>query len=246
MSRKSKIAIITAVIIIVVGIILCVIALVNGGRQIVDEYRDYLHKEQQQSYYELKEYAFSAAELNELYLSAVGDDVHLFINQDAEEIKIICPDSSDYHYLVETSGDRLSVVFQEGEGDSFSLNDWFNGDDHRIDIWLPQSFLNRGILDLDVISSDIQFAGIEGANLTAVSVSGDINLDGCSFNQMSLETVSGDIDVSLSAPSAGYQLDYDTVSGEAEIGRQLLAATGDKKITANTVSGDMEIYAADE
>ena len=246
MSKGSKIAISTAVVIIVIGIILCVIALVNGGRQIVDEYRDYLHKEQQQSYYEHKEYAFSAAELSRLNLSAVGDDVHLYVNNDAEEIKVICPDSSDYHYLVETSGDTLSIIFQEGDGDSFSLNDWFDGTDHRIDIWLPQSFLNRGSLDLDVVSGDIEFAGIDGAELTAVSVSGDINLDVCGFTQMSMETVSGDIDVSLSGPAAGYQLDYDTVSGEAEIGRQLLAASGDKKISASTVSGDMEIYAADE
>jgi DUF4097 and DUF4098 domain-containing protein YvlB len=87
-------------------------------------------------------------------------------------------------------------------------------------------------VDISAVSADIYVTGLDNDNLTASSVSGDVDVDATS-QRVSIESVSGDVEFSgqtgrISAESVSGDLDLSGISGD---------------IAATTVSGDMELQA---
>ena len=85
-------------------------------------------------------------------------------------------------------------------------------------------------VDISAVSADVDVSGLDNDNLTASSVSGDVEVDVSSL-RVSIESVSGDVEFSGQAQ----RITAESVSGDLE----LSGISGD--ISATAVSGDMEL-----
>ncbi|MBS1348540.1 MAG: DUF4097 family beta strand repeat protein [Firmicutes bacterium] len=240
MNKTTKTVIIIAVVIIIIGIIMCSIALFTGGRGVLEHYGAYIRWGSPE--YQQQEYAFDPSIVNGLEVSAVADDVYLHLNTGSDEIKVSCTDSQYYQYNVAVSGDTLLVEYHENIAVD-SLFEWgfFWSDEGRVDIWLPESFLQEGYITLDSVSGDVVVEQLNGAQLDANTVSGNIELHRCTFTEMSLETVSGDIEGTLLGNRGDYHIEYENLSGDVEINGPSDLGSGQLDIHLNTISGDIKL-----
>ena len=240
MNKTTKTVIIIAVVIIIIGIIMCSIALFTGGSGVLEHYGTCIRWGSPE--YQQQEYAFDPSTVNRLEVSAVADDVYLHLNTGSDEIKVSCTDSQYYQYNVVVSGDTLLVDYNENiVADSLFEWGFFWSDEGRVDIWLPESFLLEGCITLDSVSGDVVMEQLDGAQLAANTVSGNIEVHRCTFTEMILETVSGDIEGTLLGNRGDYHIEYDSLSGDVEINGPSGSGSGQREILLNTVSGDIEL-----
>lgn len=136
---------------------------------------------------------------------------------------------------------RIKVEYPQGG--------WFGGG-HSEPSDLVVSLPVGAELEVDVVSADVDVAGVAGRRLVIESVSGRVSAQG-SPAQAELESVSGDVEAKLDSPdlkastvsgglrvtdAVGAEIDLETVSGDID-----LKAGTIKRLSVDSVSGSADV-----
>ena len=238
MNKTTRTVVIIAVVLIIIGIIMCAIALFCGGGGLLNRVGLYLRLGPLD--YQQQEYSFAIQDIERLEVITVADDVSLHVNTDSDEIKITCVDSQSYDYDVAVSGNTLLVEYQQRVAVNSIWQQHVDGE-MQVDIWLPEAFLQEGDISLSLISGDAVIDNLQGATLSVESISGGIEFYRCAFSTMRLDSVSGDIEGTILGNYADYRIEYDTISGDVELNGAEGSASATREIWLNTVSGDIDL-----
>ncbi|NLF79914.1 MAG: DUF4097 domain-containing protein [Clostridia bacterium] len=257
MNKTVKVILIIAAVMIMTGLALCVAAIASGnwhpircGNNIPLTAED---AQTEASGYQSQEYQIDADGISRLEISAVADNIIIKAHADSNNIIVHYTNSKYHRYDIKATGGNLSIRYRDldhGLG-FFALRQCLLPT--QMELWLPQSFFERGELDLELVSGKIELQGISGASCAVKSVSGDIQLLDCAFDELDWYSVSGDtlirggsgsahgeaISGSATIEGAGFsKLEINLVSGDIEA--ELLGSSQDYRIDTKSVSGDVE------
>lgn len=257
MNKTVKVILIIAAVMIMTGLALCVAAIASGNWHLICRGNNMpLTAEDAQigaADYQSQEYQIDADGISRLEISAVADDIIIKANTDSNDIIVHYTNSKYHRYDIEARGGHLSIRYRDldhGLG-FFALQQRIVPS--RIELWLPQSFFDQAEVDLELVSGGIELQGISGVSCTVKSVSGDIQLLDCAFDELDWYSVSGDtlirggagsahgeaISGSVTIEGADFsKLEINLISGDIEA--ELLGGSQDYRIDTESISGDIE------
>ena len=237
MKKSKKIALLTAAIMVAVGIVSVISAAVSLGFDFT----------------KMNTVRFKAAThtVNQSFTSvsidAMDCDVKFYPSEN-RKCEIKCDENEKVKHTVSVKDGTLTVKRQDSRkwyerigiyGNSSTLSVYLPKAEYKSlkvsslsgDIYVP-NFLTFASADIQTASGDISYEGNTSENLSLKSVSGDLNIDGVKPDKLAVKTTSGDIKISHADVKGSIQVK--AVSGEAE-----LENIKGQSISANSTSGDI-------
>jgi len=185
---------------------------------------------------------------------------NLTVSTRAADVVLEKSPDSNFHIIAKGMIDKSesSDLFEVGSNDNeLSITDH---DKHSKDVTLkvqiPNGFMKN--MKISTISGDLKISGIQSDELKVVSISGDIKLTEISAKEIEAKSTSGDINIDNRIAS---NIETKSISGDVKVKSQDLdkseikvksisgtivnpyrgVSDGKTRLTANTISGDIEI-----
>lgn len=260
MNNKKVLLIIATCLVVFGGIIVGL-----GVSTVLSHPDKYTTKTKKDLNLEKKEFKINYQNIDEVVADLISEDVDIVLTENKDFIIEYYDDSESPLYKVNTDDNKISIVRTSNSTNSIinipdiaqEIARW---DDYtetqNVKIYIPSEYEGRyniqtvsgnismanvptkSTLDLDTVSGDISLKEIyceENAKTVMDTVSGDIYIEGCGFdNQLNCSTTSGDINITGASVYASCSLS--TVSGDCTV-KDFKVHTLD----INTTSGDTTI-----
>ncbi|SCW35346.1 Putative adhesin [Ruminococcaceae bacterium YRB3002] len=252
MSKVTKVILITAGSLILLGIILTVIgfAVLSNTAKKATSKVEYTHKEE-----------VITEDIRNLNINEISENVEIRPSENGE-IKVDYYDADNYMHQIETKGDTLEISVKTYSDDSpwwkrFSFHIDIDGimtesKDHPTVIYLPED--SFGKLNITNISGDVKIPEnysfddvtiettsgdvwsycVATGNTNIASVSGELDIRNIKASGLKVDTTSGN--VTMNGCKVSDKIDIDTISGEVSLTD---VESGHTKI--ETISGDIRL-----
>lgn len=177
---------------------------------------------------------FNADINNNLYVESTSADIHFWVDDNLDSIKVVYNTDEDGHLEVKENNNTTSIV--EKINNKFFKIDFENGDP-TISIYLPSNYYNE--IEVKSISGDVEtYSDLKLPKLTISSAAGDISLmDAKIESTIKIDTISGQ---TTSQNITSKNIDFNLKSGDLE---SYYLEAEDIKITG--ISGDINIDTID-
>lgn len=245
MRKSTIVGIITAAVLFVAGIGMCI----QGVYMSDFDFKD-LDDIVAGRFYKTKTSTVTAEEVKQLQIDMVSHDVVINYG-DVQDIVVETSESYMERIQIENNRGVLSI---KGSSHGFHIGFYGWWGSESVKITLPRGkqvdiqvdttsgditigAIRTDELQLDTTSGDIELYGTVGSDLRCNSTSGDIEFDRLDFQKLDMDTTSGDIEGSLIGAYADYRIETDTTSGDSNLQNQ--PGRGTRSFRADTTSGDI-------
>lgn len=251
MKRGTKIALLTAAALLILGAVLCGIAL----RSV--DFRLSRLSTTDSSARKTETAAFDAKEMNVIKIQIAADDVHLVPSPDQQiHLKFTQRDQTRYMLSAEDGTLSLTQQAQSGHWDLSWFAFDFNFDDFDVVLEIPDGYPGDLQLVGDVGDVECTSALRLGGTLDCQLQTGSFEADGLQARSVAVQTDVGEItgerwsigpSISLSTASGDISLEHSTVEGnlicQSDLGSISLEDTAADAADLSAQTGDIELEA---